>query len=219
MKHKACIELVPMFKGLSDKEKEAIAGISKSKYYEKGDTLFTQGSESSDLYIVHKGNVKISRYTVDGKEQMIRTLKPGTFTGELALFSDLTHHNFGSVLEDTEICLLEGHAFKNLLLDMPQISIKLLEAVTDRLGQSETRIKDMGTMDVESRIAKHLLDLADGVKLVKIPYSKGEMASLLGTSPETLSRNLKRLQNNGLIRMEGQRKFHLLNKEGLEALI
>lgn len=219
MKHKACIDLVPMFNTLSDKEKEAIAVISKSKYYEKGELLFDQGSKSGDLYIVHKGHVKISRYTFDGKEQIIRTLKPGSFTGELSLFSEQTHHNFAMVLDNTEICLLEGDAFKNLLLEMPHISIKLLEAVTDRLGQSETRIKDLGTKDVESRIAKHLLDLANGVKLVKIPYSKGEMASLLGTSPETLSRNLKRLQTNGLIRMEGQRKFHLINKEGLEALI
>lgn len=219
MKHKACINLVPMFKRLSDSEKEAIAAISKSKYLNKGDLLFTQGSKSQDLMIVHEGVVKLSRYSKDGKEQIIRTLKPGSFTGELSLFLDETHQNFGAALMNCEICVIEGDAFKTLLLKHPDMSIKLLEAVSLRLYETEDSLENLGTLDIESRIAKKLLELADGKSKFVLPYSKKDLASLLGTTSETLSRRLSTLQNDGIIKMEGQRKIEILNKIELELLI
>ncbi len=217
--HLSCIDLVPMFKNLSYDEKKEIAFISKSKHYQKGETIYNQGSFSNDLYIVHKGQVKISRVNRDGKEQVIRTLEPGTFMGELSIFLEDVHSDSATVLEDCEICQLNGAAFKGLLSEIPSISLKLLKEMSKRLDETEDTVESIGTLDVEGRLAQKLLDLAQDQKQFTLPYAKKDMASLLGMSNETLSRKLREFEDLGYINLKGQRHISIVDKEKLEALI
>lgn len=219
MNHKSCIDLVPIFDNLTYDEKKEIAYISNSKLYQKGETIFNQGDTSKDLYIVHKGQVKISRYTKDGKEQVLRTLEPGSFTGELSLFLEDEHSNFAMVTEDTEICHLDGDKFKELLGEMPSISLKLLTEMSKRLDDTEGTVESIGAMSVEARIVNKLFELAQGEATFSLPYSKRDMASLLGMSSESLSRKLRELETQGLIGLKGQRGITLIDKEALEELM
>ncbi len=217
--HLSCIDIVPMFNSLTYDEKKEIAYISKSMNYSRGESIYNQGSRSNDLYIVHKGKVKISRVNKDGKEQVIRTLEPGTFMGELSLFSENMHSDSATVTENTEICQLNGDAFKKLLSEIPSISLKLLEEMSKRLDETEDTVESIGTLDVEARIASKILELSNNMNQFKLPYAKKDMASLLGMSSETLSRKLREFEELGYIGLKGQREITILNKKELEALI
>lgn len=219
MNHKSCIDLVPIFDNLTMDEKKEIAYISNAKNYGKGETIYNQGDTSKDLYIVHKGKVKISRFTKDGKEQVLRTLEPGSFMGELSLFLEDEHADFATVMENTEICHLDGDKFKDLLVEMPTISLKLLREMSQRLDDTENTVESMGVMSVEARIVNKLFELAKGQSKFELPYSKRDMASLLGMSSETLSRKLRELESDQLIGLKGQRGIELLDLDALESLM
>lgn len=214
--HKSCIDLVPIFDKLNEDEKKEIAYISNSKRYDKGETIYNQGDVSQDLYIVHKGKVKISRFSKEGKEQVLRTLEPGSFMGELSLFLEDEHADFATVLEETEICHLDGSQFKALLMSMPSISLKLLKEISKRLEDTEDTLESIGVLSVEARIIQKLLELSHKQDHFELPYSKKDMASLLGMSSETLSRKLRELESLNLIQLEGQRKVFILNRKDLE---
>lgn len=217
--HLSCIDIVPMFQNLSYDEKKEIAFISNSKKYEKGENVYLQGAQSKDLYIIHKGQIKISRLNKDGKEQVIRILEPGSFMGELSLFNEDVHSDSAVVLENTEICQLNGDAFKTLLTEIPSISLKLLSEMSKRLDETEDVVESIGTMDVTARVASQLLAYSKGNNHFILPLSKKDMASHLGMSYETLSRKLRDFESLGYLKMQGQREFILEDRKELEAII
>ena len=85
---KSCISIVPIFNHLERAEMAEIVKTTQSVTFKRGETLYNAGDQSSSLYIIHKGRVKIFRLSESGKEQILRILEPGDFTGELALFTD-----------------------------------------------------------------------------------------------------------------------------------
>lgn len=218
-KHKSCIDLVPIFNSLNDEERKEIAFISNTKRFDKGETIYNQGSLSKDLYIIHKGKVKISRFTNDGNEQVLRTLEPGSFMGELSLFLENEHTDSATVLENTEICLLNGDRFKELLNEIPDISVKLLAEMSKRLNETENTVESIGSMDITTRLAHKLLELSDNKKNFTLPYSKRDMASLLGMSSESLSRKLREFESLDYISLKGQREITIIDHSKLEDLI
>ena len=215
----SCLDVVPIFQNLSELEKLEISKIANHKHFEKGEIIYHQGSSTQDLYIVHTGNVKVSRISRDGKEQFIRNIPAGDFTGELALILGDIHQDFATVTEPTQICMLDGASFKELLERYPDISLKLLKEMSVRLKESEDTIEELGILDVESRIIKKLLELSAQTNTINLPYSKRDLASLLGITSETLSRKLTQLQTLGYIKMEGHRYIYLLEKKKLETLV
>lgn len=208
-----------MFQNLTYDEKKEIAFISNSKNYEKGENVYLQGEQSKDLYIIHKGQIKISRLNKDGKEQVIRILEPGSFMGELSIFNEDVHSDSAVVLENTEICQLNGDAFKSLLTEIPTISLKLLSEMSKRLDETEDVVESIGTMDVTARVASQLLAYSKGKDTFTLPLSKKDLASHLGMSYETLSRKLRDFESMAYLEMSGQRDFILKNRKELEALL
>ncbi|WP_412967340.1 Crp/Fnr family transcriptional regulator [Fredinandcohnia sp. 179-A 10B2 NHS] len=208
---------------MNEEEMREIAGVSISRKLAKGELLFQSEELSEHLFIVHKGRVKIYRLTENGKEQIIRFIESGDFVGELALFSNTVTSNFAEAMEDTEICSINQRDFQQLLLQYPTISLKVLEEVSSRLTRTETLVEKLNSQDVEKRIASYLVELMaesrgelnDSIQL-QLPISKGDLASILGTSQETLSRRLSSFQNKGLIELKGQRTIIIKQPEQLE---
>src|SRR6476661_5394480 len=106
-----CVSFVPIFNHLAYEDMLEIAKTSHSKSYRKGDMVFKAGDASDYLYIVHKGQVKISRLSESGKEQLIRMLEPGDFMGELSIFTDEVLTNYAEAIVDTEICAIHKTDF------------------------------------------------------------------------------------------------------------
>lgn len=218
-KGKLCIESVPIFSSLTRDEMLEIASIKRSKIYKKGEMIYIAGDEGEKLLVVHKGKVKITRFSQSGKEQVIRILNPGDFMGELSLFVKSPRLDNAEALEDTVICIIDGKELKKLMNKYPSITFKILEELSKRLGKAENLIEHLGVHNVETRIIETILDLANENNEVILDISKGDFASYIGMSQETLSRKLSYFQDKGWIKLVGHRKIVILEEGELRKLI
>lgn len=211
-----CIEMVPIFNSLSQDEMLEIAGITSQKTYEKGEMIYMAGDKGEKLRVIHTGKVKISRVADSGKEQVIRVLGPGDFMGELSLFSPSPLTDNAEALEKTTVCIIAGEKIKELMKKYPAIAFKVMEELSKRLEKAENLIENIHLHGVEKRLADTLLTMADENGEIVLKMSKGDFASYMGMSQETLSRKLSNFQEMGLIELIGHRKIILLDKIALE---
>lgn len=212
-----CIELVPIFSNLSKDEMLEIAMITNEKSVTKGEVIYRVGERMDSLYVIHKGRVKITRTNEAGKEQILRLIGPGQFMGELTLFNDKPSTDTAIATENTIMCKIDGKDIKSLMGRYPTISFKILEELSKRLEKAETLVEDISLSSVERRIAKSILDLQDG-GIVNLVMTKGDWASYLGMSQETLSRKLTYLQEKGYIRLKGHRQIQILEEGSLREI-
>ena len=213
-----CIERVPIFSNLTNVEMLEIASITTEKTFEKGEMIYMAGDSSDNLYVIHKGKVKITRLTESGKEQVIRILGPGEFLGELSLFSSVAMTDNGEAIEKATMCMISGEKLKALMTRYPSITFKIMEELSMRLEKAENTIENISLHSVERRIAQNLLDLSEEGKQLKLNMSKGDWASQLGMSQETLSRKLSAFQELGIIKLIGHRGIEILKREVLEGI-
>lgn len=214
----ACVSLVPIFNHLEEDQMAEIHGLTHGISLKKEEFLYRPLEDSSSLYILNQGKIKIYRSSESGKEQIQRILYPGDFTGELALFNQTKHDSYAMALEDTEICSITREDLQSLLLKYPVISIKILEEFSERLLQSERQASRYATEKVESRLAMYLAETMNrqgGESTFKLPMTKKDLASYLGTTPETISRKLVDLEDMDLISQGSQGTVTILNLDGL----
>lgn len=221
-----CASIVPIFKTLNYTELQKINTLIKKKSFQKGNTLFTKGDTANHLHIVRYGRVKLYETSEDGRQQILRLLEPGDFFGDLALIMEEQHYLLNAeTLEDTGICLLSRDDFKKLIHQNPEISLGVMQALTDRLASAENFISTLTLKTIEQRLISWLLAMADkegvltsqGIRLT-INLPRHELASLFGTTRETISRKFSKLQADGLIRINGQKQIMILNKDELASL-
>ena len=214
----SCIEHVPIFASLSHEERMEIVEIASSRSFEKGETVYRAGDEGGTLFVLHTGRAKLFRLNANGKEQVLRVVEPGEFIGELSLFSSLPLADNAQVLEATTMCILQGKRLKELMAKYPSIAFKVMDELSRRLEKAENRIEDISLSSVTKRVVGALLDLSEGKKEIILPMTKGDLASQLGMSQETLSRKLTALQEDGFIVLKGQRKIVIKNRQELEEI-
>ncbi|NLW56847.1 MAG: Crp/Fnr family transcriptional regulator [Firmicutes bacterium] len=195
-----------------------IAAITRAQTFKKGELVYMAGDRGGKLYVLHTGRVKISRLSASGKEQVIRVLGPGEFMGELSLFSQLPLTDNAQALETSTMCLIEGAKLKELMKKYPSIAFKVMEELSERLEKAEKLIETLNLNTVEQRLAGALLTMSDGKNQVFLGMTKGDFASQLGMSQETLSRKLTAWQEQGLIALKGQRKIEILDRAQLEQI-
>lgn len=217
--HQGCVSMVPIFNHLEPEQMQEIMQVVQAVSYKKGEIIYHAGDQSDSLYIVNKGQIKIYRLSESGKEQLVRILHPGDFTGELALFQDTVHEAYAETMVHTEVCMIHRSDLQSLLLKYPTISLKILSEFSSRLETSEKQTTSFATEKVEARLALFLAECLDSEgdkhNTIHLPMSKNDLASYLGTTPETLSRRLRDFENEGLIKQKGQRKITILDLDGL----
>lgn len=215
--HASCIEHVPIFSSLNQEERAEIAEIALSRSYEKGEMVYRAGDEGGTLFVLYTGRARLFRLSANGKEQLLRVVQPGDFIGELSLFSYLPLTDNVQALEATTMCVLQGERLKVLMAKYPSIAFKVMDELSRRLEKAENRIENISFSSVTKRIAGALLELSAGKNEIVLPMTKGDLASLLAMSQETLSRKLAELQEEGVILLRGHRRIIIKDKSGLEA--
>lgn len=218
--HTQCVRLVPIFNHLEDQQMDMIAESAKTLHLQKGELLFRAGEKDDTLYIINSGKVRIYRLSDSGKEQLVRILNPGDFTGEVAIFQPgNVHETYGEALQNTSICLIQQQDLQKYLLEYPQISLKILSEITMRLKDSEKQTTQVAIENVESRIISFLAECVEkgntNSPTVTLPMSKKDLASYLGTTPETISRKFSSLEQHGLIEQLPKRKIKILDFDQL----
>lgn len=215
--HSLCISRVPIFNHLPYDELKVIANKATMQIYQRGQFVYQSGDLSDQLFIVHKGKVKIYRLSETGKEQLVRILRSGDFTGEFALFSDQKHDSYAQVAELTQICTISRANVHSLLLKYPAISLHVLAEMSKRLDSSEKQTAVIATESVNARIGQYLADLAEEANALSfsLPMARKDLASYLGTTPETLSRRFSDFESAGWIQQTGQRQIEILDLDAL----
>ncbi|HHT55037.1 MAG TPA: Crp/Fnr family transcriptional regulator [Acholeplasma sp.] len=217
-KFTSCLFKVPIFSHLTEEEQKGIVKLVRVKKLKKGETLYNAGDHGSFLYVVHEGKVKISRYTEEGNEQVLRVLSTGDFAGEQALFTNNLASDFAITLEDSMVCVLDGAELKKHMLEKPEISVRIISELSKRLSESETKLESYNLDSVGKRVAQSIIKHSEGNDTFELPISKLDWASILGMSNETLSRKLSQFKKSGLIDLKGQREIIILDKDKLNEI-
>jgi CRP-like cAMP-binding protein len=215
---KSCVSLVPVFNHLEDAQMDEIIVVAQSITYKKREIIFHSGDKSDALYIVNNGKIKIYHLTASGKEQLVRILLPGDFTGELDLFKESTHKAYTEAMVDTQVSMIKRNDIQSFLLKNPSVALKILSEFSMRLEKSETQTTRFATEKVETRISLFLAECIEGEdqsKEINLPMSKKDLASYLGTTPEIINQRLSDLEEQGLIKQKTQRKIDILDLDGL----
>jgi CRP-like cAMP-binding protein len=216
----SCVHHVPIFKELTSDDIQLVATAIQSKRYNKGDYIFREGENSNKLYIVNEGIIKIAKLSDQGKQQIIRFLFPGDFFGLFALLQEKRHYADAEVLDDAMICVIEKQHLTSIMERNPRMAYQFLVAVSERLGQADEWLGTISLMETEQRLAKLLIlfyDKNNNKPDIQLPVQKKELASLLGTTPETLSRKLSLFEDQGLIKV-ARSYIHILQPRLLQSL-
>lgn len=221
-----CAKKVTIFSELNNQLLGEIVDNIERKHYSKGDLVFNIGETSDRLYIVNSGRIKVFNYTREGKEQILYILNEGDFFGELSLLKKSSFEFNATALEDTSLCTVSKQHFDSIIKKNPDITLKILEALHDRLIKLEMLIQNLSTKDIEVRIAAMLIgflkesgkEAVDGVVL-NLPLNREEMGSFIGTTRETISRKLGGMQDEGILEFEGNKKIIIKDISALKLLI
>lgn len=216
----SCISLVPIFNHLDLKSQAIISSKVRPKRLKKNEFLYHAGDHDDTLYIVQKGQIRIIHIAESGKEQLIRLLNPGDFTGEWTIFTDsINHTNYAQATRDTQACTIRRADLEELLNKYPRISTEILKTMAVRLQETQNHMASITTQDVTSRVVYYIEGLVDSDSedelTVSLPMSRKDLASYLGTTPETLSRKFTYLEESGLIKQRPQNKIYIPSLEEL----
>lgn len=220
-----CASNIPLFKNLDCMELLEVVKTIGSREVKKGDILFEEGSISSSLYFINEGKVKLYKYTKDGKEQILSILSKNEFVGELDLLKE-SHHKFNAkAIDDCKLCIITKDEMKTLMMNNPEIGIKVLESVGEKLAQMEDLVQNLATNDIDARVAYLLIELIEkyGKRekdkiIIELSITREDMANYIGVTRETISRKLKKFEEDEIIQLDGMKRIIILNEKMLMSL-
>ena len=216
----AIVAEVPLFSGLPDDQLDIIASIAESKIAEKGAAIFSDGETANGFYVVADGTVKIYKLSMEGKEKILHIFGPAEPFGEVPVFAGDNFPANAQAVTKSRLLFFPREAFVRLITDNPSLCLNMLAVLSFRLRQFTDQIENLSLKEVPARLASYLLSLSQEQEIkeaVTLPISKGQLAGLLGTIPETLSRIFARMAQQELIAVSG-RRIDLLDRDGIAAL-
>ena len=214
------ISTIPIFNGLPDDQIIAIRKIALKKEFNKGEIIFSEGDEGNGFYVIAEGRVTIFKVSTDGKEQILHIFGPGQPFGEAPVFAGRKFPANAQAIKKTRALFFLRVSIVKLITANPSLALNMLAVMSEKLRQFAVQIENLSLKEMPARLASYLLRHADDQNqddVVILKISKGQLASTLGTIPETLSRIFAKLSGKNLIRVDG-RKITLIDRRGLEDL-
>ena len=220
----ALLANVPLFNGLEADDIARIARGTREVNAARGDTLFHKGDQASGFYLIVYGQVKLAFTSAQGNEKVVDILSQGQTFGEAVMFMDATHVVFAQALVETRLLLISRTGLLGELEKDPQLARKMLAALSMRLHHLIADVEAYSLHSGRQRIIGYLLrehddtgEAAESNELaVRLPTSKGVIASRLNLTQEHFSRILHELSDSGLIVVEG-RTIHIPDVARLRA--
>jgi CRP/FNR family transcriptional regulator len=198
----------PLFEGLDEAATRELEAGATDVQLGRGERLFEEGDEGDSLYVVLDGKIKLTRASVDGRENLISVIGPGEMFGELSLFDPRPRTMSASAVTDVRMAALAHEFLRTWLNGRPDVGMHLLAALARRLRRTNDVMSDLVFTDVPGRVAKALLDLAarfgtqqeDGLQ-VNHDLTQEELAQLVGASRETVNKALADFVARGWIQL------------------
>ncbi len=179
--------------------------ISVLEFVEKREHLFFEGDMGEHFYFLISGKVKLYKITSVGKDVVVKIVNPGEIFAEITIIENRYPVN-AVALEKSTVLKINGKSFLNFLANDMDLNKKFMFMLLQRIKTLLSRLEIVGTESVEERLLHYLKELAmkKGNEFT-LPISKGELASLLFTSPETISRTFAKLRDKGILEMDGKK--------------
>ena len=206
---------VPLFTGLSADELRHVADVAVPRSYEAGSVILREGDAGDTCYILRSGRARVVREHPDGRAITLHNIGPGEIFGELAMFGGEVRSATVEAIDDVEAAAILAGDLKRLLAGHPDMAVKLLGALGQKLREANSRIARQSFQKVSSRVAGVLVELCEtatarphedrtyppdgkGADLI-IKSTQADLAQLAGTSREATSRFLAQLQRAGVV--------------------
>ncbi len=219
---KLCMNKVPILSSLNKEDLEKIADMITHHVFKKGEIMMMEGDRTDYIVIVHEGRAKAFKTTSDGREQILYVFTEGDFFGEQNLFRNQYAGYSVEALETLKTCHLSKQQFQQLLYKFPEIGVKIIDELGNRMSRLENALQTMGVRNVDNRIGETLLEFASkyGTEgemgtIIHLPLSREGIANYLGVARETISRKFSQLESDGVIRSLNNKEIQILNNEAL----
>ncbi|MEI6126489.1 MAG: Crp/Fnr family transcriptional regulator [Pseudomonadota bacterium] len=215
------LSYIPLFEGLGPPYLKELAGIVLKKNFKRGETIFSEGDPGIGFYVITSGRIKVFKAAPDGKEQILHILDQGEPFGEVPVFTGQRFPANAEALSDTSTFYFPRDAFINQIKRDPSLALNMLSVLSLRLKRFTGLIENLSLKEVPGRLAAYLLYLSERDKDTNdltLEISKTQLASILGTIPETLSRILARMTNEGIIESDEKRHIRIKDRKAVERL-
>jgi CRP/FNR family cyclic AMP-dependent transcriptional regulator len=201
---------VPIFSDLTATELSFLSQRAVPRQYESGELLFHEGDPCAGLFVIESGNVRIFKTSAGGREQVLAIDGPGSSVAELPVFDGGKYPASAAAANDVAVLFVSRQDFHSMCLVHPEVALKVLRIVGKRLRGLVAIIEELSFTTVRSRLISLLVKFAreqaksTGAVTITLPSSNQELAAHIGTVRELVSRNLSRLQAEGLIKIDGR---------------
>ncbi|MHB0867641.1 MAG: Crp/Fnr family transcriptional regulator [Thermoleophilia bacterium] len=223
LEKKAVLKHSPVFQGMSDAELDEIVPLVVQRRLRKDTVIFHEHDPAAAFYLVKKGRVKIYKVAPDGREQVLAMLGDGQIFGDVPTFDGGPYPATAATMDDSELYLIRREDLLAVVRRYPEIAIKVIAVLGARLRQSLELVHDLSFKQVPHRLAGLLLKLGEEYgeqqeagTLINLSLSRQELADIVGTSRETVTRELKKMERAGLLAID-RRHITITDREQLVA--
>ncbi|PWJ51071.1 Crp/Fnr family transcriptional regulator [Faecalicatena contorta] len=210
-----CTSKITLFESLTQEEQKELVVKAQHLDYKKGDIVFSETDEADKIMIIRYGKIKINRYSLEGKEYVLDILMEGDVYGEQNIFGGKSFEANAVSLGESGVCLISHSDIQNLILKRPEVGIKILNVVGKKLSLTNELVQLLSINDAKARVAGFILFRSSRIKGKIIELTREDMAAYINVRRETISRKLGELQSEGAIKLEGNKKVHILNTDML----
>jgi len=201
------VKEIPFFSLLTDKELELIDAIAVNKKFKKGEYIFFEGESGDKFFIIKEGQVKLTKMIKNGDEQILNIFSDNDIIAEIVAFDKGNYPASAITMTDTNVIVFDQSELENLILKHPSIGLKLLREMSSRLRRAQQNVRDLALKDSSARVAGLLIFLAEKYGknknnnvILDISLTQQELASMIGSSRETVSRVLGQFESKNLIK-------------------
>ncbi len=205
-----------IFYSLNDDELSELAELSIERSFMSNEFIFWDGDAPEWFYIIAEGKVKVLKHSSLGKEFIIAFFGPGEMFGEVAVFENKPYPASAQTVAETKVVGIKRDKFLSFLANRPQVALKIINVLAGRLRDAQSRLRDLAGERVGQRLANVLLMLSAKLGST-LPFTRQEIADMVGTTTETAIRVMSHLKDRGIIRSV-RGKVIILDEEKLRLL-
>jgi len=209
-----------IFSELNTENVNELNSFKFCRMYKKGETIFEEGAYPQGLHCVNSGKIKVTQDGADGREQIIHLAKNGDVIGHRALLGDDTYSGTAVAMEDSSVCFIPSKVFIGMVEHNAKLAFKIIHLFSEELKAADKNITDIAQKTVKERLAQSILMLNKSYgfesdnKTLNIAISRNELASIVGTARETVTRALLELSKDEIVGLVGK-KIKILDRERL----
>lgn len=214
--------MMDILEPLSREELRELSRRVPDSHVERGKVFYTPEERNEKIFMLKKGRVRLYALAPDGRELTLAVVRAGQVFGEMALTNQRLHGAYAEAMERCVICAMGRRQLEDLVRWKPEVGLRVMSMLTDRLALYEARMEDIGLKEVPARLASLVLQLADAEGVVtragiKIPtkYTHEQLAAMVGSKRETVTRAFTRLQEEGAVELK-RRRIHVKDFEALK---